>query len=263
MGLTWSDRKCKDDTMIVAKAPITDDIKDDVWFLWNIAKKQPKLKEQLNADGLGMSKDQFDGGRWKVIWFYTVKEDSFDEVEVDGETLFQWQQELNDLTSKWIVKLASIKDAIAGSDSDREPSVEDPYDNPDEEPVKKPIKKASSKVVKKAPPKVVKKVVKNSDEELSDDEPVVVKKAATKTPAKAPTKEVKKEVKKVNKAPVLTEEEEHALSAAISAEKKVNKPKPKPYDVTDVTIGAPKKVNKVAPNKPVSRKGISDDEEDY
>jgi hypothetical protein len=162
-----------------------------------------------------MSKDQFDGGRWKLIWFYTVKEDSFDEVEVDDETLLKWQQELNDLTSKWIVKLAAIKDAIAGSDSDHEPSVEDPYDNPDG-------------VVKKAPIKELKKV-----------------------PGNAP--------KKV--------EEELELLSAILAEKKVNKTKPKSYDVTNISVGAPKKpVKKVEFNvvkKQVSRKGISDDEGDY
>lgn len=224
MGLTWSDKKCKNDTMIVAKATITDEIKDDVWFLWNIAKKQTKLKDQLKADGFGMSKDQFDGGRWKLIWFYTVKEDSFDEVEVDDETLLKWQQELNDLTSKWIVKLAAIKDAIAGSDSDREPSVEDPYDN-------------SDKVVKKAPIKELKRETQ-------------------KVPPNAP-KDLNKEPKKV--------EEELELLSAILAEKKVNKTKPKSYDVTNVSVGAPKKpVKKVEFNvvkKQVSRKGISDDED--
>jgi len=227
MGLTWSDKKCKDDTMIVAKATITDEIKDDVWFLWNIAKKQPKLKDQLKTDGFNISKDQFDGGRWKIIWFYTVKEDSFDEVEVDDETLFKWQQELNDLTSKWIVKLAAIKDAIAGSDSDREPSVEDPYDNPDDE---------TKVVTKKAHRKEVKKEVK-------------------KTLQKA---EPKKEVKK---QPILTEDEEIAISASIGAEKKT---KLKAYDVTNVSIGAPKKPVKKAESaskKQVSKKVISDDED--
>jgi len=210
MGLTWSDRKCKDDTMIVAKATITDEIKDDVWFLWNIAKKQPKLKEQLKADGLGMSKDQFDGGRWKLIWFYTVKEDSFDEVEVDGETLFQWQQELNDLTSKWIVKVAAIKDAIAGSDSDREPSVEDPYDNPDDS--------------KKAP---VKKL----------------------TPQKVATKK-------------LTKVEEEPIQRPKKVPGKAKTSMLKAYDVTDVSVGAPKPfVKKDIAKKQVSRKGISDDED--
>jgi len=128
MGLTWSSRKCKNDTMVVAKAIITDEVKDDVWLMWNTAKNNPKLKALLKTDGLSLTKDTFDGHRWKVIWFYTCDETSFDTVEDDdGEDILVWQQTLNNLTKKWIMKLASMKDAIAGSDSDQADSVEDPY----------------------------------------------------------------------------------------------------------------------------------------
>ncbi len=124
MGLSWSSRKCKQDTLLVAKASITLDIKDDVWLLWNTSKSQPKLREAIKADGFGLSKDKYDGHQWKVVWFHTVTEDSFDEMEVDGKTVLVWQNTLNELTSKWIVRLAAIKDAIAGSE--KEDSVEEP-----------------------------------------------------------------------------------------------------------------------------------------
>jgi len=128
MGLVWSDRKCKNDTMVVAKANITEDVKDDVWLMWNTAKLQPKLKAALKEDGFSLTKDTFDGHRWKIIWFYKCDETSFDTVVDDtGEELLVWQNTLNNLTQKWIVRLAAMKDALVDSDSD-EPSVEDPYE---------------------------------------------------------------------------------------------------------------------------------------
>jgi len=127
MGLTWSNRKCKNDTMIVAKAIITPEVKDDVWLMWNTAKSNPKLKELLKADGLSLTKDTFDGHRWKVIWFYKCDETSFDPADDEDEDLLVWQQTLNNITHKWLMKLAAMKDAIAGSDSDKADSVEDPY----------------------------------------------------------------------------------------------------------------------------------------
>jgi hypothetical protein len=113
--------------MIVAKAEITADAKDDVWLLWNTAKVQPALKAKIKADGFTLSKDNFDGHRWKIVWFYTVDENSYDEVEDDntGETIYMWQKQLNDLTHKWIVRLAQMKDVLLASDNEN--SVEDPY----------------------------------------------------------------------------------------------------------------------------------------
>ncbi len=129
MGLTWSGRVCKEGTMVVAKANITEDIKDDVWLLWNTAKLQPKLKASLKADGLGLTKDTFDGHRWKIIWFHTCGDNSLEEVidEDTGEEILVWQQKLNVLTQKWTVRLAAMKDALVDSDDEGDQSVEDPY----------------------------------------------------------------------------------------------------------------------------------------
>jgi hypothetical protein len=108
--------------MIVAKAPMI----EDTWLLWKAAKLDDTMKAALKADGLGITKEKFDGERWKIIWFYNCTEESFDEVfdEEAGEDLFVWQKTLNDITRKWIVKLAIIKDALLEPDED---SVEDPY----------------------------------------------------------------------------------------------------------------------------------------
>jgi hypothetical protein len=127
MGLVWSDGKYKQDTLLVAKAIITEEIRDDFWLLWGIAKNNPAMKESIKKDGFGISKERFDGHRWTLVWFHKIKDDSYEEVETDDGLLYKWQKELNDLTHKWIVKLAAIKDAIAGSD-DEGGSVEDPYD---------------------------------------------------------------------------------------------------------------------------------------
>ena len=127
MGLAWSDRKCKGDTLLVAKAVITDEIRDDFWLFWGIAKNNPVMKDAIRKDGFKIEKERFDGHRWTLVWFHTIREDTFEEVETEDGKLFTWQKELSDLTHKWIVKLAAIKDIIAGSD-DEGGSVEDPYD---------------------------------------------------------------------------------------------------------------------------------------
>lgn len=182
MGLEWSDRKCKEDTLIVSKVTITDEIKDDVWLLWGLAKKQPKLKAQLKSDNITISKDTFDGHRWKIVWFYTVNDESYEEVddEETGQTILKWEQDRSNLVHKWITKLAAIKDSIAGSDDEKNASVEDPYDgtkldNSDESPV------APKKAVKKVEKKPAKKPEKKAPKVVSDDEPVSPKKPIKKT----------------------------------------------------------------------------------
>ena len=127
MGLVWSDRKCKEDTLLVAKAVITDEIRDDFWLFWGIAKNNPSMKEAIRKDGFKLTKERFDGHRWTLIWFHKITESSYEEIQTEDGLLYTWQKELNDLTHKWIVKLAVIKDVIAGSD-DEGGSVEDPYD---------------------------------------------------------------------------------------------------------------------------------------
>lgn len=127
MGLSWSDKKCKGDTLLVAKAVISDEIRDDFWLFWGIAKNNPTMKDAIRKDGFKLTKERFDGHRWTLVWFHNITETTYDEVETDDGLLYSWQKELNDLTHKWIVKLAAIKDVIAGSD-DEGGSVEDPYD---------------------------------------------------------------------------------------------------------------------------------------
>ena len=127
MGLAWSDRKCKNDTLLVVKAVITDEIRDDFWLFWGIAKKNPAMKEAIRNDGFKITKERFDGHRWTLVWFHNITETTFEEIETDDGLLFSWQKELNDLTHKWIIKFAAIKDIINGSD-DEGGSVEDPYD---------------------------------------------------------------------------------------------------------------------------------------
>lgn len=127
MGLSWSDRKCKNDTLLVAKALITDEIRDDFWLFWGIAKNNPAMKEAIRKDGFKLTKERFDGHRWTLVWFRDIDENTFEEVETEDGLLYTWQKELNELTNKWRFKLATIKDVIAGSD-DEGGSVEDPYD---------------------------------------------------------------------------------------------------------------------------------------
>ncbi len=114
MGLVWSDyRKVKNNTMLLTKAVISPDVKDDVWLLWKALKGTPDF-EDLKADGFGLGKDEFDGNRWKVLWWYKVHKKSFDEVK----GVPKWQRERDQLIQKWILKLAAIKDALADENSD-------------------------------------------------------------------------------------------------------------------------------------------------
>jgi hypothetical protein len=114
MGLVWSDyRKVKNDSTLLTKATITPEVKDDVWLLWKAVKSGTK-KQQLRDDGFSIGKDQFDGNRWKVLWFYTIEDDSYDEVK----GVPKWRIERERLTQKWILELASIKDAIADENSE-------------------------------------------------------------------------------------------------------------------------------------------------
>jgi len=203
MGLEWSDRKCKGDAMIVAKATITPDIKDDVWLLWGLAKKQPKLKEQIKADNFTLSKDTFDGHRWKIVWFHTVTDETYEEVEDEdtGATILKWEQDRNNLVHKWITKLAAIKDSIAGSDDEKDNSVEDPYDGTKVDEDEEPVPKKKAPVKKPAPKKVV------SDEEevkISVPKKKPIKKPAPKVVSddeEVPSKPI---AKKVIKKPVKT-----------------------------------------------------------
>ena len=163
MGLVWSDyRKVKNNTMLLTKAVISNDVRDDVWLLWKAVKKTP-YEEELKEDGFGLGKDQFDGNRWKVLWWYKVQKNSFDEVK----GIPRWQHERDRLIQKWILKLAAIKDALADENSDdSEPN--DSFENSQEvsnntdesEDMPKP---------KAAKPKVV--VKQESDESEDDPKP--------------------------------------------------------------------------------------------
>jgi len=129
MGLQWSDKKCKNDTLLVAKAPLTATNKDDVWLLNGIKKNNPQLAKAIKKDGLGVSKDTFGGHRWGVVWFHEITETTFDTVEnEDGEEVYEWQKELSEIIYKWVTKISILKDTLAMDDSDDNgSSVEDPY----------------------------------------------------------------------------------------------------------------------------------------
>ena len=186
MGIVWSDyRKVKNNTMLLTKAVISADIKDDVWLLWKALKDTPDFDE-LKADGFGLGKDEFDGGRWKILWWYKVQKNSFDEVK----GIPRWRRERDQLIQKWILKLAAIKDALADENSDDS----DVSNSDDSEDDPKPVKKSSAvkpKVVSadtEDDPKPVKKssavkpkVVKQESDE--SDEPVKPKAVAKKISA--------------------------------------------------------------------------------
>ena len=176
MGLVWSDyRKVKDNTMLLTKAVISTDVRDDVWLLWKALKDTPDF-EDLKADGFGLGKDQFDGNRWKVLWWYKTQKNSFDEVK----GIPRWQRERDRLIQKWILKLASIKDALAdensddnssensqvlSSDDDSKQNVVVRQESDDSEDVPKP------KPVTKKPSAVKSKVVVKQESDESEDEP--------------------------------------------------------------------------------------------
>ena len=189
MGLVWSDyRKVKNNTMLLTKAVISPDVKDDVWLLWKALKGTPDL-EELKADGFRLGKDEFDGNRWKVLWWYKVQKKSFDEVK----GVPQWQRERNQLIQKWILKLAAIKDALADENSDdSEPNdvseddvpvvVKQESDESEDDPKPKPAVKKSSAVK----PKVA---IKPESDDSDDPKP---KPAVKKESAVKPKTAVKK-----------------------------------------------------------------------
>lgn len=172
MGLVWSDyRKVKDNTMLLTKAVISTDVKDDVWLLWKALKDTPDF-EDLKADGFGLGKDQFDGNRWKVLWWYKIQKKSFDEVN----GVPKWQRERDRLIQKWILKLASIKDALADENSDdSDNSFENSQDDESEDEPKPKLRTTKPKVV----------VKQESDESEDEPKPATKKTSAVKPKAVA------------------------------------------------------------------------------
>lgn len=169
MGIVWSDyRKVKNNTMLLTKAVISADIKDDVWLLWKALKDTPDFDE-LKADGFGLGKDEFDGGRWKILWWYKIQKNSFDEVK----GVPRWRRERDQLIQKWILKLAAIKDALADENSDDSDNSfersQDVSNSDDSEDQPKPVKKSSA----------VKPKVDSAD---TEDEPKPVKKSSAVKP---------------------------------------------------------------------------------
>lgn len=192
MGLVWSDyRKVKSNTMLITKATITSAVNDDVWLLWRTLKDTPKM-QQLKNDGFGIGKDNFDGNRWKVNWFYTIKANSFDEV--DGVP--KWRRKRDALVQKWILQLTAIKAAIADDESDDESNeyLSESSDSDTEEfveriapkkvvQVKKAFKNEKYKTKVSTNPKIGKKTF------VKESSP---KKSTNTKKAKAPVKKTKK-----------------------------------------------------------------------
>ena len=157
MGLVWSDyRKVKNNTVILTKATITPEVKDDVWLLWKAVKGTSDY-QKLRDDGFSVGKDNFDGNRWKVLWFYDIKSNSFDEVD----DVPKWEIARDRRIQKWILKLASIKDALADENSEDSSDHADAYNiggaASDESSEEQPVK-----IVKKKPPKKKKAAVRKS-----------------------------------------------------------------------------------------------------
>lgn len=126
MGLNWSHRKCKEDTLLVVKTPLTEENNKDWWLLWGNIKGNPDAKNEFKKDGFQLAKEVYKGHQWHIVWFHKIKEDSFDLVEVDGKDIEKWRNDLDSLVEKWVRRLGAIKEAIA-SNSEDDASVEDPY----------------------------------------------------------------------------------------------------------------------------------------
>ena len=127
MGLNWSHRKCKNDTLIVCKAPLGKE-NEDFWLLWNNVKTIKALKDEWYNDGFSSpKKETFRGHQWFAVWFHTITPESYEMVDDSGDEMFRWKYDLEQLIDKWSLRLAGIKDALMDGGSQDE-SVEDPYD---------------------------------------------------------------------------------------------------------------------------------------